>query len=169
MSNSDHHMTYDINAVRKAMIWAIPLFLCCILLGVFLSNIAWTSFIEIQSLAPLVRIRFGSIIGPAMILMMASAVVGGCARAIPLKRTFALAERAAVITTVFGMLTMVFALVAGRPIQSHFMPQYGYSRCSVLQGNPTVWFQDWVRNPEWCVSGKSREWVTKQAGLSEKK
>lgn len=29
-----------------------------------------------------------------------------------------------------------------------------------------MYFSDWVKNPEWCVRGKTREWVKKQARLS---
>ena len=163
MSKSDRHVTYDIHHVRKTLIWGVPLFLCGILFGVYLTYDAWNMIARAQLRAPVVRIGVAAFTGPTFVLMMSSILIAGCARAIPLKKTFDLAERAAVVTTILGLVVMAFVTVAGRPIQSHFMPQYGYSRCSVLQGNPTVWFQDWVRNPEWCVKGKSREWVAEQA------
>jgi hypothetical protein len=29
-----------------------------------------------------------------------------------------------------------------------------------------MYFSDWVKKPEWCVRGKSREWVKDQALLT---
>lgn len=29
-----------------------------------------------------------------------------------------------------------------------------------------MYFTDWVKTPEWCVRGKTREWVKEQARLS---
>ncbi|WP_139225636.1 hypothetical protein [Paracidovorax konjaci] len=58
-------------------------------------------------------------------------------------------------------------MIVGMPIltlaQYHYMPKLGYSKCNELQGHPTMWFNDWVKNPEWCVRGKDRAWVLQQA------
>lgn len=58
-------------------------------------------------------------------------------------------------------------MIAGVPVltfmQYHYMPQLGYSKCNILGGHPNMWFNDWVRNPEWCVRGKGRAWVLEQA------
>lgn len=43
-----------------------------------------------------------------------------------------------------------------------YMPSLGYSLCSDLKDNPTMWFTDWVRDPAWCVRGKSLDWVNQQ-------
>lgn len=30
-----------------------------------------------------------------------------------------------------------------------------------------MYFTDWVKNSEWCVRGKSREWVKEQGRLAQ--
>jgi hypothetical protein len=45
------------------------------------------------------------------------------------------------------------------------MPNLGYSLCNILKGHPNIHFTDWVKNPDWCVRGKSREWIKEQAKL----
>jgi hypothetical protein len=47
------------------------------------------------------------------------------------------------------------------------MPKLGYTRCNILEDHPTIYFTDWVKNPDWCVRGKSREWVNEQAHLKK--
>ncbi|WP_280190302.1 hypothetical protein [Delftia sp. PS-11] len=47
------------------------------------------------------------------------------------------------------------------------MPKLGYTRCNILEGHPNMYFTDWVKNPDWCVRGKSREWVREQARLAK--
>ncbi|GKT21895.1 hypothetical protein [Acidovorax sp. SUPP3334] len=58
-------------------------------------------------------------------------------------------------------------MIVGVPVltflQYHYMPQLGYSKCNILRGHPNMWFNDWVKNPEWCVQGKDRAWVLQQA------
>ena len=63
---------------------------------------------------------------------------------------------AAAAFVVIGVPTLKF-------LQFHYMPQFGYSKCYDLSGRPTMWFNDWVKNPEWCVRGKDRAWVLEQA------
>jgi hypothetical protein len=58
---------------------------------------------------------------------------------------------------------LALVLTTSTFLQNHFMPRLGYSQCTELQGNPTLWFTDWVKHPAWCVSGKTLEWVTEQA------
>lgn len=65
-----------------------------------------------------------------------------------------------------GFLSL-FMLIIGMPLawfaQNQLMPKIGYTKCNILQDHPTIWFNDWVRNPAWCVAGKSREWIREQA------
>ncbi|WCM93859.1 hypothetical protein M5C99_03780 [Acidovorax sp. NCPPB 2350] len=72
-------------------------------------------------------------------------------------------EKVVTWTTVAAVAVTVPVLVVSRPLQNHFLPQWGYSRCDALKGQPTPWFSDWVRDPAWCVRGKSPEWVDAQA------
>ena len=65
-----------------------------------------------------------------------------------------------------GVFIMFFCIFAITPFQYYAMPKLGYTRCNILEDHPTIYFTDWVKNPEWCVRGKTREWVKEQARLS---
>lgn len=62
---------------------------------------------------------------------------------------------------------MFFCIFAITPFQYYAMPKLGYTRCNILENHPTIYFTDWVKNPAWCVRGKSREWVKEQAHLAQ--
>lgn len=62
---------------------------------------------------------------------------------------------------------MFFCIFAITPFQYYAMPKLGYTRCNILENHPTIYFTDWVNNPDWCVRGKSREWVKEQARLAQ--
>ncbi|SDC78375.1 hypothetical protein SAMN05192589_103216 [Paracidovorax valerianellae] len=70
-------------------------------------------------------------------------------------------ERFLTYTVLLNTLVLVLIPVTS-VAQRFYMPSVGYSMCSELQGNPTMWFTDWVRDPAWCVKGKSLEWVNEQ-------
>ncbi|SDL28050.1 hypothetical protein SAMN04489709_1385 [Paracidovorax citrulli] len=71
-------------------------------------------------------------------------------------------ERAFIATVLAGVVTMLLIPVTAALARSR-MPSIGYTQCHVLQGQPTLWFTDWVRDPAWCVKGKSLDWVNEQA------
>ncbi len=62
---------------------------------------------------------------------------------------------------------MITCLLVITPLQYYAMPKLGYTRCNILEDHPTIYFTDWVKNPDWCVRGKSREWVNEQSRLSK--
>src|SRR5258708_8116230 len=66
-----------------------------------------------------------------------------------------------------GVFIMFFCIFAITPFQYYSMPKLGYTRCNILEDHPTIYFTDWVKNPDWCVRGKSREWVNEQARLGK--
>lgn len=68
---------------------------------------------------------------------------------------------------ILAVVVLVLGVPAGSFLQQRYLPDAGYSECSVLKGSPTVFFSDWVKNPVWCVSGKDRAWVREQAAKSE--
>ncbi len=59
-------------------------------------------------------------------------------------------------------LIPVFTL-GGSFLQHRYLPKMGYYYCDQLSGNPTLWFNDWVRDPAWCVYKKDHAWVREQA------
>ncbi|SFD72103.1 hypothetical protein SAMN04489710_105160 [Paracidovorax konjaci] len=71
-------------------------------------------------------------------------------------------ERAFTIAVRASGLVMLLIPVTSL-LQRLYMPSIGYTVCPVLQGSPTLWFTDWVRDPAWCVPGKSLDWVIEQA------
>ncbi|GKT25537.1 hypothetical protein [Acidovorax sp. SUPP3334] len=76
-------------------------------------------------------------------------------------------ERVFTISVLLGGIAMVLIPVTS-VAQRFYMPSVGYTVCSELQGHPTMWFTDWVRDPALCVKGKSLEWVTEQAGSTRR-
>lgn len=64
---------------------------------------------------------------------------------------------------IISALFLFIAIPAGKYYESYYLEGIGYSRCSELRGHPSMWFNDWVKNPEWCVRGKDRTWVLEQA------
>lgn len=55
-------------------------------------------------------------------------------------------------------------LLLVQPVVTRYvMPKYGYHICQKLDGGLSMWHNDWVRNPDWCVRGKTREWVRAMA------
>ena len=75
------------------------------------------------------------------------------------------------MTTLFSMLALIVIVPLTSPlIQNHYMPKLGYSKCLLLEGGRfSLWSTDWVKNPDWCVKGKTREWVNEQAALQAPK
>lgn len=78
-----------------------------------------------------------------------------------------ISERILAISVVTGGGIMLFCLLVVTPLQYYAMPRLGYTRCNILEGHPNIYFTDWVKTPEWCVRGKSREWVKEQARLAQ--
>jgi hypothetical protein len=74
-----------------------------------------------------------------------------------------ISERIFKITTITGVVIMITCLLVITPLQYYAMPKLGYTRCNILEDNPTIYFTDWVKNPAWCERGKSPEWLKEQA------
>lgn len=155
---------HDAKTVRKAMWWITPLFLGIATSGILATQYGLIpTFREIASLAPVVRIAPVSQMAPFMALTFLVALVLGAMRAIPCSdnsiKKFERFFIFALLLNVFVMLLIPVTSVA----QRFYMPFIGYSICTDLKDNPAMWFTDWVRNPDWCVKGKSRDWVNEQA------
>lgn len=84
-------------------------------------------------------------------------------RAIPLSdRLIRRTERAFNIALAASAIAFLMVPVTSIA-QRFYMPSIGYTQCHALQGQPTLWFTDWVRDPAWCVKGKTLDWVNEQA------
>ncbi|SDC77292.1 hypothetical protein SAMN05192589_103191 [Paracidovorax valerianellae] len=114
--------------------------------------------------APVVRIWPVLMLAPAMLplalltlilLPMKGMQVG--------KRIVARSTRWINVLVVLNGVSLLLMASTSTLLQSHFLPPMGYEKCADLQGQPSLWFTDWVRDPAWCVKGKSLEWVNEQA------
>ncbi|MDA8444826.1 hypothetical protein [Paracidovorax valerianellae] len=158
---------FEVKKVRKALIWGLPLFI-----GVGASCL-WAvshgiipTLEAIVSRAPAVRIAVASQVTPFVAVFSLLGALIGSMRAIPISdRAIHPFECAFKVTVLLGMAAMVLIPVTA-VVQRFYMPSIGYSICSELEGHPTMWFTDWVRDPTWCVKGKSLEWVNEQAGAT---
>lgn len=155
----------DIKQIRKLLVWGIPLYI-----GLIIGSALMVAYILVPTVAaiavraPAVRIAPGAQLAPFIALFCLLGIVVGVMRAIPcsdrLIKKFEFAANAAVVASGIALLLVPVTSV----VQRFYMPSLGYSVCSELQGNPTMWFTDWVRDSAWCVKGKSLDWVNDQAG-----
>lgn len=83
------------------------------------------------------------------------------------ERTLKIAERIFALSVFTGTGVVLLCSFVIAPLQYYAMPKLGYTRCNILEDHPTIYFTDWVKNPDWCVRGKSREWVNEQARLEK--
>lgn len=89
-------------------------------------------------------------------------------KSIPCKeRTLKIAERIFALSVFTGTGVVLLCSFVIAPLQYYAMPKLDYTRCNILEDHPTIYFTDWVKNPDWCVRGKSREWVNEQARLEK--
>ncbi|AVT00833.1 hypothetical protein C8236_06585 [Paracidovorax avenae] len=149
------------------MLWSTPLFL-----GIAAACVWGTLhgvvpvFLGIAARAPVVRIAPAAQLAPFVAVVCAMANVLGAMRvALCGEAAIAKFERAFTVVVLASGLVMLLIPVTSF-IQRLYMPSLGYTACYELQGNPTLWFTDWVRDPAWCVKGKSLDWVNEQARLS---
>ncbi|MDA8447841.1 hypothetical protein [Paracidovorax valerianellae] len=154
--------------VRKALVWTIPLFLGITAVSFFVVLYGLVPPINaIASNAPVVRIAPASQVAPFVAAFCLIGIVVGIMRAVPCSdrriKPYEFAFKIAVVAALVAMVLIPVTSIG----QRFYMPRLGYSLCSELEGNPTMWFTDWVRNPAWCVGGKSLEWVSEQAAIKD--
>lgn len=157
-----HH---EVQKVRKAMRIGLPsiiifLFLCCFVVAPEL----YRSINDLVNSSPAVRLSVAATsvffaLPLALIMLLLSAFKG-----IPIKWSgVEFLVKLLNINVFAAALFMVVGVPVLTLLQYHYMPKLGYSKCNELQGHPTMWFNDWIKNPEWCVRGKDRTWVLEQA------
>ncbi|WP_053844361.1 hypothetical protein [Paracidovorax avenae] len=155
---------HDIQQIRKSLLWGIPL---CVLVG---AGCLWLGFEavirtiqQIAAGAAGVRIAPAAQLAPFVAVLCILGIVVGIMRATPFSDgLIRRAERAFNITV--AVSAIAFLLVPVTSIAQHYyMPSIGYTQCHILQGQPMRGFTDWVRDPAWCVKGKTLEWVNEQA------
>ncbi|AVS87887.1 hypothetical protein C8238_06170 [Paracidovorax avenae] len=157
----------DVAGIRKTLIWGIPLYLALATGSILMVAYIMVPTIEgVAERAPVVRIGPAVLVAPFVAAFCLLGVVVASMRAIPCSdRIIKPFERAFIATVLAGVVAMLLIPVTAALARSR-MPSIGYTQCHVLQGQPTLWFTDWVREPAWCVRGKSVDWVNEQARLS---
>lgn len=158
----------DIQSIRKNAYIGILLTTLALLSCVFLINeTIITTTHEIKTLAPVVRIwpmaPFSVLCLPFLLSLTLLYIV----KAIPCKQRMQTKTEGILIKSlILCFISALFCLLFLAPLQYKAMPKLGYTHCNLLQGHPNMYFTDWVKTPEWCVRGKTREWVKEQARLS---
>ena len=114
---------------------------------------------------PAIRIRPTALLMPFVLLISLALPIGLIVKAVSYEGLLTKRLEGFFNFLVFlsiGVLVLIISTAT--LLQNRLMPQLGYARCDQLQGQPSVWFTDWVRNPDRCVKGKTLDWVKAQAG-----
>ncbi|MDA8522858.1 hypothetical protein [Acidovorax sp. NCPPB 4044] len=162
---SDDIFDQDVRNVRKTIWFGLPVSLVFLLACYFVGMPEIFGTIDdLVGDSPVVRISVAAfslfIIIPLILIMIPLSVL----KAIPVRWS-----GVGMLVRLLNINIFIAAafLILGVPLltfaQYQYMPRLGYSKCNELRGHPTLWFNDWVKNPEWCVRGKDRAWVLEQA------
>jgi len=159
----------ELARIRKILPLGIPVSMMLFALAWFFTFALIPELVhELQMTAPVVRIWPGITLGPTLLPLALMMIVIPPMKAIPIGKAFT--DRAATwinVLLVINFLAMLLMLTTSAFLQGYFMPKKGYTRCTELKDNSYIWFSDWVRDPAWCVKGKSLEWVNEQARNAE--
>ena len=157
------------NARKFLYSWQLWLILVGIgLLVWFVSAEMFPTVQDLAAHAPVLRIYSGSVMIPTFVAAVLGTLAVLIFKAIPASEcTVQKAQQMGMFLVWLNVPCVLFALLISRPLQHHYLPKHGYTQCDQLQGNPTIWFTDWVKNPSWCVRGKDRKWVLEQARITQ--
>jgi hypothetical protein len=157
-------MSFDIAKAKKMAPFVLVVSIAMTALGVWMFvGDALPSIGDIHARAPSVRITSVAFLGPAIALIFAAGILLAIARFFYAHRLASFAELFMLWTMLPTMFLIPVFFIGGSFLQRHYLPQMGYHYCDKLTGNPTLWFNDWVRDPAWCVYKKDRTWVREQA------
>jgi hypothetical protein len=155
----------EVQRFRKALVWALPLYAgTTVVSGWVIVDYLLPTLVSLVHLAPVIRIGVAALLLPFLGAITFVAGVIFVLKAIPIGQ--ALVRKLVKILNFLALASagvLVLVLPAAMFSQHHFMPTLGYSQCELLKDSPNLWFTDWIKNPDWCVKGKSREWVNEQA------
>lgn len=158
----------DAKEIWKTLIWGIPLdvfiFILCIW---YIKHAIFNDIKDLIELSASIRITPGAPVVAYFPVILAVGLISSLSKAIPCKTSILkVTERSFNATMLVGFIITASCLALITPLQYYAMPKLGYTRCNILEGHPNIYFTDWVKNPEWCVRGKSRERVKDQALLT---
>ena len=156
--------TVDVRKLRKNLWYIIPMFFAMVVLCGWMTWDLTTLLKDIATRAPFVRLWPGAAIGPIGLVFFGSAIslaaLRGAAYEGDLTSTL---DKVLLYSGLALVALLALLLVASSVIQNTVMLPRGYTQCALLQGNPSMWFTDWIQNPAWCERGKDSAWVLEQA------
>ena len=133
-------------------------------LGLFAVNAAFQQYAQVAANEPVIRLGSGLIGNVTLPIFGVYCVIVSVLHLLnqpALYKRFM--ERIGVPMMVISLAISVVLLVAAPITARIVMPLQGYSACSALQGGMNLYHTYWLRNPEWCVRGKSLEWAQAMA------
>jgi hypothetical protein len=157
-------MSLDLQRAKKFAPLGLVTSSLMVALGIWMfAGDALPSLADIRNRAPSVRVSSATFLGPMFALMFSALALLSIARFFYANRLARFAELAFVWIGLVCIALIPVITISGGFLQRHYMPQLGYHYCDQLSGNPTLWFNDWVRDPAWCVYKKNHAWVREQA------
>lgn len=157
----------DLKSVRKMLVWGGPFSIGLFACGVWvLENNLLITVQDLWLQSAVVRITPGAPVAIYVVMISAIMAIGLVLKSIPCSYILMkIIDRGFCMVTVFGVALVAGCILVLTPLQYYAMPKLGYTRCNILQDHPSIYFTDWVKKPDWCVRGKSREWVREQARI----
>jgi hypothetical protein len=163
-------MDYETQRARKFVFsWMLPFFVLFTALMFWFAIVAIPPMVnDLFSEPPIARIYPLAVLIPTFNFTMIVIILVGILKAIPVRRSVGKRAEWWMNALIFANVPILLfgIFVAGLLLESHFSSK-GYTECHQLQGKPSRWFVDWVKNPEWCVKGKRPEWVREQARIAQ--
>lgn len=159
----------EVKQARKALVLFVPVAVL-LLAGLGLEFIPqWFATLDdLVARAPVIRIGWVDPLALVVFPLLLAILVAVTLKAVPTGQKWApVLARCIHVLLAIGTLVFLLVLPAIRFLQDDYMSSIGYAECGALKGNPTIWFNDWVKNPAWCVQGKDLEWVRQQAAAQE--
>jgi hypothetical protein len=158
-------MTLDVEKMKSVLWWGVPLVLASTV------GFMWTFFddvprmyAELHKQSPSLRIRTGSLVMPIGAIMFFSILLLMPFRIFKIEKWAARIEKYLLIgSLIVFVVSLPIVLIGGHILQQTYLPGMGYTECNKLNGAPSVYFTDWVKNPAWCVYKKDHKWVREQA------
>ena len=159
----------NLTEIRKSLIWSIPLFLLLLTMSIWsILYSLYQTVDDLNKLAPSVRITPFVPIALCVPIISITGIIIAIQKSVPCTEdAMKIPTRIFLSAIAVGVFIMFFCIFAVTPLQYYAMPKLGYTRCNILEDHPTIYFTDWVKNPDWCVRGKSRKWVNEQARLGK--
>jgi hypothetical protein len=152
--------------MRRKLVWFMPLLL------VLLWGCWWWAeaaiFPEVNAFreqAATVEVTHAILFVPLCALFVGFMLVMVTLKAIPCERRLTdVVGQISVLLLAGSLFSMLVLIPAIGLLPYRYMPELGYTMCKI---SPDKWGRGgpsfWVKNPDWCVKGKTREWVNERA------